>query len=892
VKYVERESGVTNPVGAPLAATAEVSGIQATPLQFEARASGRSPSAHKVSSNGRSEIARSLGGFQKASLFLAGSVALALSSPLQSSSNDLNHVDASIFDSKVRPFLDEYCVKCHGDEKQKGDRRFDTLAYPIADDDSLIDFQDVLDLLNLGEMPPEEEEQPSNAERQEVVNWLTGAVEHAYEAREEVAGETVLRRLSHREYFNTVRDLFQIDMSMFDPTETFPSERMYEHLDNEGETLVTSGYLLDQYIDAADKIVDKAIGLVEKPEPQTWRLTAPFLQQSELDKRHMIAHGQSHINIYEDPNSSLNFGSYGPLIQFEEGVPYNGYYEIKVLAEARNRKHRYEPSVVPNDPNEPMIMRIVPGHRRFGRLHLPQPYEPDLGTFELSDDGPQWYTVRSWLDEGFSPRFNYMNGAFNIRPVYAKTAKIVHKEIDHQIPEEDRKLEDKAFSIKYAKIPHIRIYEVQITGPLFDDWPSPSWRAVMGGEKFDPRKVRKILKQFADRAYRRPARKPEIDRLMAVVSSRVSKGRSPLDGLRAGLKAILISPAFLYLDEPVAPGGEGRLTDYALASRLSYFLWGTMPDQTLFDLARKKQLHKKSVLNEQILRMLADDRSDHFVSGFLDSWLTLRNIGEAPPDPKRFEVYYTEDLEKAMREETERFTRNALDQNEKLVRFLDADYSFVNEPLAELYGIDGVEGPEFRKVALNDPRRGGVLGQASILKITANGFDTSPVVRGVWLLENLLGTPPSPPPPDVEPLDPDIRGAKTIREQLTKHRDVATCYECHRKIDPLGFALENFDAIGQWRDEYEEGGVIDASGSLPNGSHFQDITGFRQALIEREGEFAMAVTRKMLAYALGRKIEFSDRPQINAILEALESEGTGFRDLVRHVALSDAFARP
>jgi hypothetical protein len=206
--------------------------------------------------------------------------ALHVNTLLEASSSDLSAVDATVFHDTVRPFLDSYCVLCHGEEKQKGERRFDQLSYPIADDDALIDFQDVLDLLNLGEMPPEEEDQPSNKERQEVVNWLTAAVEQAYQSRDEPAGETVLRRLSHREYVNTVRDLFEIDMSMFDPTETFPSERMFEHLDNEGETLVTSGYLLDQYIDAADKIVEKALGLAEKPEPQTWRLTAPFLQQS------------------------------------------------------------------------------------------------------------------------------------------------------------------------------------------------------------------------------------------------------------------------------------------------------------------------------------------------------------------------------------------------------------------------------------------------------------------------------------------------------------------------------------------------------------------------------------------------------------------------------------
>lgn len=817
--------------------------------------------------------------------------ALDLGTEVKASSDDSMSIDPSVFDTAVRPFLETYCVECHGSEKQKGDRRFDQLSYPIDNDDLLIDFQDMLDLLNLGEMPPEDEKQPSDSERLEIIDWLTQAVEHAYTTRVEAVGETVLRRLTHREYVNTVQELFQIDMSMFDPTESFPSERTFEHLDNIGETLVTSGYLLKQYIDAADKIVEKALGKETKPEPQSWRFTGPFLQQAELDSRHKTAHGQNHINIYEDPNSTLNFGSYGPLIEFEKGVPHDGYYEIRVLAEAQNRFHGYDPKVVPNDPNEPMILRIVPGNRRFGRLHLPQPYEPNLGTFALSDDGPQWYTTRSWLDEGFSPRFNYMNGALNIRPVYAKTAKITLEKLGDTISEKERQMDSKAFSIKYAKIPHIRVYEVEISGPYFDEWPTRSWQAIVGDEDLNPRGIRKIIRKFADRAYRRPARKPEVDRLMAVVTDRLDGGQSPLSALRSGLKTILSSPAFLYLDEPTRSQGDRWVTDYALASRLSYFLWGTMPDETLFGLARKKQLHRSNVLNGQVQRMLDDPRSDRFVSGFLDSWLTLRDLGAAPPDPSRFEDYYTEDLEPAMRKETELFARNALDQNEKIVRFLDADYSFINEALAGLYGMQGVEGEHFRKVALGDPRRGGLLGHASILKITANGFDTSPVVRGVWLLENMLGTPPSPPPPDVEPLDPDIRGAKTIRDQLEKHRDVASCKECHRKIDPLGFALENFDAIGQWRNQYEEGGEIDASGELPNGDAFHDIVGFREVLLDREDDFTRALATKMISYALGRRIEISDRPEIDKLLESLKAEGGGFRDLVTLVALSDLFAK-
>tara|TARA_Y100000588_G_scaffold41748_2_gene39844 strand:+ start:138 stop:839 length:702 start_codon:yes stop_codon:yes gene_type:complete len=233
-----------------------------------------------------------------------------------------------------------------------------------------------------------------------------------------------------------------------------------------------------------------------------------------------------------------------------------------------------------------------------------------------------------------------------------------------------------------------------------------------------------------------------------------------------------------------------------------------------------------------------------------------------------------------------------LDENLSLDCFLDSNFTFVNEPLAEIYGIKDITGDQFRRIELADPRRGGLLGQASVLTVTANGVDTSPVIRGVWLLENLLGTPPSPPPPDVEPLDPDVRGAKSIRDQLTKHRDNQACYECHRKIDPLGFALENFDAIGQWRVNYDNRVEIDASGELSSGESFNDIVEFKNALQSKKATFARALTKKMLSYALGRRIEITDRPEVDRILSSLEEDGDGFKDLVWQVVSSDTFASP
>jgi hypothetical protein len=800
--------------------------------------------------------------------------------------------DATAFDNRIRPFLDEYCVGCHGEEKQKGERRFDALEYPIADDNALIDFQDILDLMNLGDMPPEDEPQPSSGERQAAVDWLTQAVSDAYESRAITGGETVLRRLNHREYLNTISDLFEMDMSMFDPTETFPGERLVEHQDNVGDMLVTSGYLLDRYIIAAGSIVEKALPFEEKPEPQTWNFKGDFEQQSELNKRHMVAHGQRYLNVYERPNTIRRFGSYGPLHAFSKGVPVGGMYTIRTRAEAVNRFHSFNRKKVINDPEEPMLMRVIPGSREYGGLHLPQPHEPDLGTFALKDDGPAWYTAKAWLDKGFSPRYIYPNGSMNIRPAFREVANLVIKNPGQNVPKEDLKADYMALAIKHGGIPHIRIHEVEVTGPHYEEWPTRTWKSIVGKGEFNPKKTRKLIQGFADRAYRRPASKSEVDRLMRVVSARLDQGQSEFEAMKDGLKAVLCSPAFLYLEEEKRSPNSDRLTDYGLASRLTYFLWGSQPDQELIDLARRNRLGRPDVLESQMDRLLKDERSDRFVSGFLDSWLTLRNLGDAPPDRGKFEKYYANDLGAAMRTETEMFTRNALDENLNVSCFLDSDFTFVNEDMSELYGLEGVNGDEFRKVALTDPRRGGLLGQASILTVTANGVDTSPVLRGVWLLENLLGTPPPLPPSDVEPLDPDIRGTTTIREQLTKHRETEACYECHRKIDPLGFALENFDPIGQWRDKYGDRAKIDASGKLPSGEKFEDIVGFKKALLGRKNSFTRALTRKMLSYALGRRIEIMDRPKIDRILASMKEEGDGFQDLVRLVVLSEAFASP
>ncbi|MSU51287.1 MAG: DUF1592 domain-containing protein [Opitutus sp.] len=798
-------------------------------------------------------------------------------------------------DQAIRSFFSTYCKECHGPEKQKGDRRFDQLALPVRKADTLIDLQDIVDQLNLGEMPPAKaERRPGAGEVREMVDRLTQLVSEGHARLSSTGGRTVLRRLNRREYINTVGDLFGLNMTMFDPTTKFPRDQTVMHMDNIGDTLKTSGYLLAQYLDAAEQVVEKAFEQTGRPSEQTWRFSKDFLQQQELNRCHAVAFDNRFIGLYESPESIRNEGSYGPLLEFAGGVPADGFYEIRVRAEAKYRKNPYAPNFFGTDPVMPFRLGLVAGNANAGPLHRLQPIEPHLGEVVLKDDEPEWHTFRVWVNKGWSPRFTFPNGMLDVRNAEGR----LFKEYNALFPEEERGAKGviaiRIAIMRFGQLPQIRIHEAEIRGPLIDRWPSAGRQMLLGDAPFSSDRTREILQKFTQRAYRRPVRPDEVDRLMAVVATRRREGQDAFAALKDGLKAALCSPAFLYLTEPEArPVADRGLAPHALAARLSYFLWSTMPDPELRALADTGALWQRDVLVGQVRRLLASPRSDALVTGLLDSWLNLRSFGDMPPDRAAFLRYYAENLQPAMRRETELFTRDLIDRNESIVRFLDADYAFVNRPLARLYGLEGAVDPatghEFRRIALPTKQRGGLLGQGSVLTVSANGIETSPVIRGVWVLENILGTPPAPPPDNVPPIDPDIRGAKSMREILAKHRDSPACMECHRKIDPLGFALENFDPIGGWRTRDEKGSAIDASGELPGGQRFDDVGGLKQVLVGRKDQFARMLCDRLLSYACGRRLEALDRPAVDRILAATKKENYPFRDLLEQVVLSSTF---
>ena len=461
--------------------------------------------------------------------------------------------------------------------------------------------------------------------------------------------------------------------------------------------------------------------------------------------------------------------------------------------------------------------------------------------------------------------------------------------------------------------PGIEIGDIVIEGPL-EAWPPPSRGQLLGD--VDPRTATHedavaILNRLLPRAFRKQTKPEDVRPYAALVKEALDDGRSFEDAVRLGIKAVLCSPEFLFLDEP----GRETIGDDALASRLSYFLWSSMPDEALFQSARKETLHQPEVLRAHVERMLRDPKAKAFTENFVGQWLDLRDIDFTEPDQNLYPEF-DELLKLSMLEETHRFFNEVLSEDLSLLNFIDSDFTFLNERLAGHYGVKGVVGQAFRKVKLpKNSVRGGVLTQAAVLKVTANGTNTSPVVRGSWVLENILGAAVPPPPSNVPAVEPDIRGATTLREQLAKHRNVPSCAVCHRRIDPPGFALEHFDVIGGFRDRYRTlgkgdrpgfsqhpvtfawvryrlGKPVDATGTTPDGKAFDDVRAFKRILLEQKPRIAAGLTRKLTTYALGRRMGFSDREEGDRVAKRVAAKGYGFRTLIHEIIQSETFRKP
>lgn len=782
-------------------------------------------------------------------------------------------------DPGVRRFLGAYCITCHGPEKQKADFRVDTMLKPSRTTADAEYWQLVADKLNLGEMPPAKAAQPPALERTPVLEWIEGELRRARRALAGEAGEVVLRRLNRMEYEHTIEDLFGV---RGDFAEGFPADAVAEGFDNNGGALMLSAEQVAQYLRAADEILKRAI--VTRPRPKTE--SAGFtladlnrkLEESEKKRQEYERKNPPSETDRKRQEENRKQGNHGPhyypafggdhLIPMRTLKPTTkdlfhvreaGWYRFKVAGYAAR-----------NPAASPLRLHVDHGSFRQGTVPA------FAGIVQYTDAQPRESEFRLYLEPNDQVRLSMLDG-----PNWMWGSRIAENEE-----------------------PVIALRRIEIEGPLIDEWPPKGHRLLLGARDATALKdeeVPALLAELAPRLFRRPAPEEAVRDYVAFYRQ-AREGTVPLEAFTSTVRAMMASPHFLYHVE-TGPAPDA----HALANRLSYFLWRSAPDGEMSAAAAAGRLSKPDEVRRQIDRLLADERSERFLRDFVGQWLGIRRVGEMQPDTNLYPEY-DDDLERAMVEETRGFVRELLQKDLSLANLIDSDWTILNDRLARHYGIPGVEGAHFRRVALDKAKtvRGGLLTQAGILNVTSNGTVTSPVVRGVWVLNRLLGTPASPPPPDVPALEPDIRGAATIQEQLAKHRTIEQCASCHRKIDPYGMALENFDVVGGWRENYRalapsanpnrpkrvDGQKVVCKDEIPGLGAFEDFRAFRSLLARREGLIYENVARTLATFALGRAMGFADEEAIKGVAARTRAKRAGLRTMIRELASGELFRKP
>ncbi len=740
-------------------------------------------------------------------------------------------VEAIDYAKHVKPFFAEYCFECHSDAKQKADVNLESYSSAPEMYQQRRFWSAVRDMLENHEMPPSKKAQPSETDRKMIVRFVDYGLEKFNCDGEIDPGRVTIRRLNRSEYRNTLRDLLGITV---DAAAELPLDEVGYGFDNIGDVLSLSPMLFEKYLAATGRVVAQAIVTDETELIPRFPLSGAALKSLSGE------------NVRLEDEQLWGFWREGEAVA-EHNLPSRGEYEFRIEAYGDQA-----------GPEAPKLSVRVDG--------------AEVRVFDVAakENNPETYRFKMALDKGnrkltFAYLNNY-NSSGNADPLLNG---------------------DRNLFVKTA----------ELVGPL--DGPAP--QPPLSHQRIIPRKPapgeeaafsREVLARFASKAFRRPVSPDVTERLGRLADMARADGHSFESGIQIGVAATLVSPQFLFrweLDPGESVPGEPRALDgYELASRLSYFLWSSMPDDELFQLAAENRLHKPAVLEAQVRRMMRDPKASALVENFAGQWLQVRNF-ESTPDPDRFPTF-DEGLRKAMKSETKHFFESIMTEDRTVLEFLDADYTFVNERLARHYGIPGVQGEEFRRVSLTpELQRGGILGQASILTLTSNPSRTSPVSRGKWILEQLLGAPPPPPPPGV-PLLQEGKGVDftaSLRKRMEQHRENPDCATCHDKMDPLGFAFEKFDAIGAWREKDGEFD-IDPSGRMPDGRQFNGPRELK-AILKGDDRFVRTLSGKLLTYALGRGLEYYDKCAVDAIVEQLKQNDHRFSALVLGVINSRPF---
>ncbi|MEX2173324.1 MAG: DUF1592 domain-containing protein [Pirellulaceae bacterium] len=744
---------------------------------------------------------------------------------------------AAVYAGKVVPFLKKHCYDCHGPDVQEAEIGFHDyldLAKVMGDERT---WTRVLQMIETGVMPPDDSPQPTSAERKQIVADLERVLYNVDCDLPHDPGRVTIRRLNRAEYNNTVRDLLGVT---FRPADDFPSDDVGSGFDNIGEVLTLPPLLMEKYLTAAERIAEQTIVADSKA----------FIKSQRRDRKLLKSEGS--VNYDEDRRRWVIVSKGNVWGEFE--LPRGGQYILRVYARATRAG------------DEPAEMELRLDGKR-------------LKVFDVNA-----------IDKGGTYEFT------------ARTKAGTHRVSAHFLNDfQDPKAKDSD-----RRDRNLIIDSFEVDGPIdlrLEDYPEAHRKLVAarpGAKVTAADAARQNLRLLLSRAFRRRASDDEVNTYSQLVEASVEAGDSFEQGMQVALTAVLVSPHFLFRMEDDAgskdaksetTAGSVELSDFELATRLSYFIWSSMPDDELFALASAGKLGDAAIREQQVRRMLADPKSDALVQNFATQWLNLRLLDGASPDPQAYPDFSPE-LKADMRRETELFCQAILREDRSLLDFIEGRFSFVNERLAKHYGLKGIEGDEFQRVAFKDDRRTGVLTQASILTLTSNPARTSPVKRGKWIMENILGSAPPDPPPDVPELEATQKAKPglSLREQLEIHRASAVCASCHKTMDQLGFGLENFDAVGRWREK--DGQLaIDSSGELPNGDTFDGPLEMAGVLKQRQEEFARCLAEKMLTFALGRGLQSPDRCAVDTIVEGLKKQEFRFSALVVEIANSVPFTR-
>ena len=770
-----------------------------------------------------------------AALFLAGLPVLAADSAVD-------------FQRDVKPVLEAYCIRCHGPETRTAGIDFRSIG-PQGDAAQRRDvWLRVIRVLREREMPPAAPF-PNEAERISVADWADEALRTIDWSKVRNAGHTVIPRLNRTEYDNTIRDLTGLDLR---PARHFPADGAGNSgFDNDRAGLFVSPLLMEKYLEAAHEVVDALIAARRRTEPSRTRIEVETMYRTEMN--HPVLDYGFDLNNFQQ--------TIYRYVQF----PRSGWYRFRVRCWGRSGTEGRMPGIT---------IRVANGIVA-------------RGVVVATEEEPQVYILRGWIPAG--------NHRLSLHRYIEKTAVTNGKQQELLAVVRRKRKEAEARGDKKPRIEETRVVlsldwiEIEEETPEFSDGSRVFIaRPDTGTSKREA--ARRILERFAARAWRRPVDEKELKYLLKLFQQADRQGLPFDEAVGRSLKAALVSPNFLYRLEQDG-GAEQRIDDYALASRLSYFVWLSMPDETLFDLARERRLREPDVVLGQIRRMIRDPRADAFSSRFISQWLGSVELGRsAKPDTGVFPEY-SGSLEESMKREVVEFFRHLLQEDGSLLHLIDADYLTVNEELAAHYGISGVTGREFRKVPVQDRNRGGVIGMAGLLTTASLPVRTSPVLRGKWVLETLLGQELPPPPPDAGDLPEPTPATEdlTLRQRFEQHRDSPQCAACHDRIDPIGYGLENYDAIGRWRLTDENGRPLDTVGELPDGEHFNGPAELKDILLSRKETFARTVTERMLAFALGRPLAYYDEPVIREITEAVIESDYRPSVLIEQIALSYPF---